>query len=184
MPPDQQPPPMPAPESGHVPTHLAWSILVTLFCCLPIGIAAIIHSTKVNKRLALGDYQGARRASGQARTLCLVSLSGLVVWFLLAVMYVAILEPYMATYPQYLQRGRDAGAKAELMKLAAAQEKYKHENNRYAAGLRELAGRYEPGEGVIIRITYADQNGWQGEARYKKSRRLFRYDSLAGGLQD
>ncbi len=31
-------------DSSQVPTYLAPSILVTLFCCLPVGIAAIIQA--------------------------------------------------------------------------------------------------------------------------------------------
>lgn len=47
--------------------RLVWSILVTLFCCLPFGIAAIVNSAKVDSLWASGDYAGSIRASEQAK---------------------------------------------------------------------------------------------------------------------
>ena len=45
---------------------LVESILVTLFCCLPLGIVGIINASKVNSLLAVGDYAGAQAASKEA----------------------------------------------------------------------------------------------------------------------
>jgi hypothetical protein len=50
-----------------VPNYLAQSILVTLFCCLPFGIVAIVFAAQVNGKLALGDIDGAIKASNQAK---------------------------------------------------------------------------------------------------------------------
>lgn len=41
------------------PTNLGWAIAATILCCLPIGIAAIIMSTQVNKHYERGDYKKA-----------------------------------------------------------------------------------------------------------------------------
>ncbi|MFA8300232.1 MAG: CD225/dispanin family protein [Hyphomicrobiales bacterium] len=49
-------------------TWLAESILVTLFCCLPFGIVAIIYAAGVNSKFTIGDYYGALNASKQAGT--------------------------------------------------------------------------------------------------------------------
>ena len=57
-----------------VPNYMVFSILVTLFCCLPLGIAAIIFSSQVNTKLAVGDIQGAMNASKTARMLCIISV--------------------------------------------------------------------------------------------------------------
>ena len=46
---------------------LVEAILVTLFCCLTFGIAAIVNAANVNGRYDAGDHEGARRASEQAR---------------------------------------------------------------------------------------------------------------------
>lgn len=45
---------------------LAESILVTLFCCLPFGIAGIVNAAQVSSKFASGDYDGAARASQEA----------------------------------------------------------------------------------------------------------------------
>ncbi len=47
-------------------TWLVESILVTLFSCLPFGIAGIVNAAKVKSRFYAGDYDGANRASEQA----------------------------------------------------------------------------------------------------------------------
>ena len=71
-----------------VPNYLVQAILVTLFCCLPFGIVAIVFAAQVNTKLAAGDYAGAVDSSNKARTWCWVSfglgLAGSLIWFLFA----------------------------------------------------------------------------------------------------
>lgn len=50
-----------------IPNYLVQSILVTLCCCMPLGIVAIIFSAQVNSKLASGDLAGARDASAKAK---------------------------------------------------------------------------------------------------------------------
>ena len=52
----------------NVPTYLAQSILVTIFCCMPFGIVAIVYSAQVNSKLKAGDYAGAVECSNKAKT--------------------------------------------------------------------------------------------------------------------
>ena len=47
-------------------TWLVESILVTLFCCLPFGIAGIVNAANVSSKFSSGDFEGAERASLQA----------------------------------------------------------------------------------------------------------------------
>lgn len=47
-------------------THLLASILVTLFCCMPFGIVAIIKSAQVESLYDKGLYAEARRASAES----------------------------------------------------------------------------------------------------------------------
>ena len=56
----------------HIPNYLIPSILVTIFCCLPLGIVAIIFAAQVNGKVAAGDITGAQSASRTARTLVIV----------------------------------------------------------------------------------------------------------------
>ncbi len=51
----------------NIPNYLAQSILVTLFCCLPLGIPAIVFAAQVNGKVQAGDIQGAIEASGKAQ---------------------------------------------------------------------------------------------------------------------
>ena len=49
-------------------TNYLWqAICVTLFCCLPFGIVAIVFATKVDGLVAAGDYAGAQSASDSAK---------------------------------------------------------------------------------------------------------------------
>lgn len=68
-----------------VPNHMVWAILVTLFCFLPTGIAAIVFASQVNTKLAAGDRAGAVEASNKAKMWSLISVAVgvvfLVIWF-------------------------------------------------------------------------------------------------------
>jgi hypothetical protein len=58
---------------GRVKNYLVQSILVTLFCCLPFGIVAIVYAAQVDGKLAARDYSGAARASSSAKMWCWIS---------------------------------------------------------------------------------------------------------------
>ena len=81
----------------YVPNHLVWTILVTIFCCLPFGIVSIVYAAQVNGKLAAGDVDGARISSQNAKTWAWVSFglgiassaAGAVIWLLLGVASVA-----------------------------------------------------------------------------------------------
>ena len=65
---------------GPVNNNMVLAILTTLFCCLPFGIVAIVNASQVNKKLAMGDYNGAVQSAKQAKTRAMVALGvGLVV---------------------------------------------------------------------------------------------------------
>lgn len=56
------------PPAGQAPdNYLVWSILVTLFCCLPLGIVAIVKSSQVNGLWAQGRYAEAQAAAENAK---------------------------------------------------------------------------------------------------------------------
>ena len=60
--------------TGDVPDYLVWAILVTIFCFLPTGIAAIVFASQVKSKLAAGDRAGAIEASNKAKTWTIVSV--------------------------------------------------------------------------------------------------------------
>ena len=51
---------------GRPKNWLVESILVTLFCCLPFGIAGIVFAAQVNSKFDTGDFEGAARSSKEA----------------------------------------------------------------------------------------------------------------------
>lgn len=55
-------------EAQEIPpkSWLVESILVTILCCLPFGIAGIVNASKVESRWYAGDKAGAKRASEDA----------------------------------------------------------------------------------------------------------------------
>nr|XP_020455858.1 interferon-induced transmembrane protein 3-like [Monopterus albus] len=57
-----------------VPSYLAWSIINTLFCCLPLGIAAIVYSCKAKDANACGQSAIAEDASRTAKKLNIIAL--------------------------------------------------------------------------------------------------------------
>lgn len=66
------------PQYGDKPacpeTHLAKAIIVTLLCCWPFGIPAIINAANVNNLYLQGRYQEAEEASRNANKWANVSL--------------------------------------------------------------------------------------------------------------
>lgn len=56
------------PPPGNKPeNYLIQSILVTLCCCLPLGIVAIVYAAQVDSKWNAGDQQGAITASENAK---------------------------------------------------------------------------------------------------------------------
>lgn len=53
-----------------VPNYLVQAILVTLCCCLPVGIPAIVYASQVKTKLAHGDIAGAQESSRNAKLWC------------------------------------------------------------------------------------------------------------------
>ncbi|MBI5361361.1 MAG: CD225/dispanin family protein [Planctomycetes bacterium] len=60
-------------NSPEVKTYLIPSILVTLGCCVPLGIAAIYYAAQVKSHLASGNYNSAVKASDNAKFFCWLS---------------------------------------------------------------------------------------------------------------
>jgi hypothetical protein len=70
-----------------VPNYLVFAILVTVLCCLPAGIPAIVYAAQVNSKLQAGDISGAQLASKNAKMWCWISagaaLAIVVLWGIL-----------------------------------------------------------------------------------------------------
>ena len=68
---------------------LVESILVTVLCCLPFGIAGIINASKVEGLFLAGDIAGANKAAADAKKWTMYGLfTGLTVIVLYVLLYV------------------------------------------------------------------------------------------------
>jgi hypothetical protein len=69
-----QPPTAASSYAGaEIPSYLWQSIVVTILCCWPFGIPAIVFAAKVDGLKRTGDLQGARAASDAAKMWCWIS---------------------------------------------------------------------------------------------------------------
>lgn len=48
-------------------TYLVWAILVTIFCCLPLGVVSIVYAARVDSLYNQGLYDEALDASKKAK---------------------------------------------------------------------------------------------------------------------
>jgi hypothetical protein len=80
-------PPLPFEE---VKDYLVQSILVTIFCCLPFGIAAIVYAVETRTKRDLGDIEGALLASKKARMWCWWSFGSIFVIGILWILVIAV----------------------------------------------------------------------------------------------
>jgi len=68
--------------------YLVESILVTIFCCLPLGVVGIVFAAQVNSKYDAGDYAGAEQSSKQAKQFM---MWGLIVGLVVLVAYFAFM---------------------------------------------------------------------------------------------
>jgi hypothetical protein len=74
------------------PTHLVPAILVTIFCCQPFGVVALVFAAMASSYLASGNRAAAIRASDTARTWCWVAFwCGLVTTILYVLFFMVTL---------------------------------------------------------------------------------------------
>ena len=66
------------------PNYLVWSILVTVLCCLPLGIVSIVFSSQVNSKWNAGDQAGAADSSRKAKQF---AIWGAVIGVVVSVLY-------------------------------------------------------------------------------------------------
>ena len=67
------PPPPPAGGSATVPNYLVPAI-ISIFCCWPLAIPAIIFATQVNGKVAAGDIAGAQDSLKKAKMFSFIAI--------------------------------------------------------------------------------------------------------------
>ncbi|MBI4944253.1 MAG: CD225/dispanin family protein [Actinobacteria bacterium] len=70
------------------PNYLVWAIL-TIFCCWPLAIPAIVFAAQVNGKWAQGDVAGAQDSSRKAKQFAMwgtiIGVVGTILYFILVV---------------------------------------------------------------------------------------------------
>lgn len=72
----------------YVPNYLWQSIVVTMFCCMPFGIVAIVYASEVDSHNARGDHAGAQAASNSAKIWIGVSVGAFLLCFAIGIILV------------------------------------------------------------------------------------------------
>jgi hypothetical protein len=90
-----------------IESYLVWSILATLFCCLPFGIVSIVYASGVDNKVAMGDIAGAERASKNAKMWAWISFGcGLAVYVILFIIAAILGSGLMQHSPYHELNGR------------------------------------------------------------------------------
>ena len=69
-------------------SNLVWGIICLVLCCMPLGIVSVIKASDVAPRYNRGDYQGALKASQDAKSW---AIYGMVISGVCGVLYVIFL---------------------------------------------------------------------------------------------
>ena len=87
------PPPPPGVAPATVPNYLIPAIL-SVFCCWPLAIPAIIFATQVNGKVAAGDIAGAQEASKKAKMFAFIAIGlgvvGILIYVIMLVLGVGL----------------------------------------------------------------------------------------------
>ena len=83
-------PPPPTGGSATVPNYLVPAI-ISIFCCWPLAIPAIIFATQVNGKVAAGDIAGAQDASKKAKMFSYIALGIGILEIIFGIIYVVFI---------------------------------------------------------------------------------------------
>lgn len=66
---------MPIPAGSKVPpAYLAWAIISTVLCCIPLGVPAIVFSTKTKQAIKQGDLEKAHKMSERTQWFIILAI--------------------------------------------------------------------------------------------------------------
>ena len=68
--------------------NLVWAILITILCCWPFGIVAIVKATQVDTYWAAGNFDAANQAARDARKWSWISAGTAVAIFVIYIIVV------------------------------------------------------------------------------------------------
>jgi hypothetical protein len=80
--------------------YLVWAILVTVLCCLPLGIVSIVYSTRVSGLWAQGRYAEAQSASDNAKKWAIIAaIAGAAFGVIIVILSVFIFAAAVSNLP-------------------------------------------------------------------------------------
>lgn len=85
------PPPPPNAPPANIQNYLVFSILTTIFCCLPAGVVSIVYAAQVNGKVQSGDIAGAMEASKNAKLWAMISAGVGVALIALYIIFIVIM---------------------------------------------------------------------------------------------
>jgi hypothetical protein len=87
------PPPPPTAGTATVPNYMVPAI-ISIFCCWPLAIPAIIFAAQVNGKVTAGDIAGAQDASKKAKMFSFIAIGlgvlGIVIYIIMLVLGVGL----------------------------------------------------------------------------------------------
>ena len=89
--------------------HLALAIITTILCCLPAGIVSIVYASQINSKYNAGDYEGAQRASKNAKTWWIVAIIAALVIMIGYTLFIVIFadEEFIEAFNEGLQEAQN-----------------------------------------------------------------------------
>lgn len=85
--------PPPAGGSATVPNNMVLAI-ISIFCCWPLAIPAIIFAAQVNSKVAAGDVAGAQDSSKKAKMFSFIAIGlgvlGILIYVIMMVLGVGL----------------------------------------------------------------------------------------------
>jgi hypothetical protein len=87
------------PGGAQPDSNLVWAIVVTVLCCLPLGIVSIIKSTQVSGLWNSGRYAEAQKAADDAKKFAIWgAIAGAVVAVLYIIFYLVVGVSTVSSY--------------------------------------------------------------------------------------
>ena len=93
------PPPQGGAPAGQPDNNLIWGILVTVLCCLPLGIVSIVKATQVSGLWAQGRVAEAQQAADDAKKFAVWgAIAGVIVFVVVVIFNLVAGFGAMSTY--------------------------------------------------------------------------------------